>query len=309
MAVKILLVIDDDEVDRKAVGRALAALDIDYELREASLGRQGVEMARNHAFDCILVDYRLPDMSGLDLLVQLREQMDISAPMVMLTGMGNEAIAVEAMKRGAYDYLTKENLSPETLSRVISHAAEMHAQQKNLLESQKRLEWLALYDSLTGLGNRNLFEHELARSIAIARRKSSSFLLLMMDLDKFKTVNDTYGHEAGDAILAAVGARLRSLARASDTYFRTGGDEFSAIIDADSDSTTVAGRIMAAISEPVRFGDHSLSVGISIGFATYHGDAMQAEDLIRFADAAMYNSKKSEQLCELTGNTEGHIVT
>jgi diguanylate cyclase (GGDEF)-like protein len=292
MSVKILLVIDDDEVDRKAVDRALAALDMDYELHEASLGRQGVEMARTNAFDCILVDYRLPDMSGLDLLVQLREQTDISAPMVMLTGMGNEAIAVEAMKRGAHDYMTKENLSPVTLSRVIAHAAEMHAQQKQLSESQKRLERLALYDPLTGLGNRNLFDYELARTIAIVRRKSSSFLLLVMDLNKFKTVNDTHGHEAGDAILAMVGARLRSLARASDTYFRTGGDEFSAIIDADSDTMAIAGRIMAAIGKPVRFGNHDLSVGISIGFAAYHGDAMRAEDLIRSADADMYNSKK-----------------
>ena len=309
MAVKILLVIDDDEVDRKAVARALAGLDRDYDLREASLGHEGVEMARTQAFDCILVDYRLPDMSGLDLLVQLREQVNIAAPMVMLTGMGNEAVAVEAMKRGAYDYLTKENLSPATLSRVLSHAIEMHAQERQLAESRKRLEWLALYDSLTGLGNRNLFEHELARSIAIARRKSSSFLLLVMDLNKFKMVNDTYGHKAGDAILAAVGARLRSLARASDTYFRTGGDEFSAIIDADTDRNSLARRIRAAIGEPVQFGDHSLSVGISIGFATYHGDAMQAEDLIRSADTAMYNSKKNEQSGESTGDAEGFIVT
>jgi len=155
------------------------------------------------------------------------------------------------------------------------------------------LERLALYDELTGLGNSNLFAIELGRAIAVSQRRGVSFSLLMMDLDKFKFANDTFGHQAGDAILAEVGNRLRSIARASDVYFRQGGDEFAAILDAGSDGTAVMRRIASAICEPVPFGAHSLAVDISIGLANYPGDAGNARDLIRAADAAMYLAKNS----------------
>jgi|HubBroStandDraft_1064217.scaffolds.fasta_scaffold00382_23 diguanylate cyclase (GGDEF)-like protein len=295
MALRTLLVIDDDEVDRKAVARALKILGRDYELREACEGRQGVEMALSQAFDCILVDFHLPDMNGLDLLVELRERLEIPVPIVMLTGEGNEFVAVEAMKRGAHDYLPKAQLAPDTLFRAISHAVEKHELQRQLVESQDRLERLALYDTLTGLGNRNLFHLELVRAMAISRRNGTSFLLLAMDLDKFKAINDGFGHEAGDTILAAVGERLRTSARAADAYFRPGGDEFAAILEAGSDGPAAARRIRAAIAAPVPFGAHELHIGVSIGMAEYPGDGMSAADLIRAADAAMYQGKRSAQ--------------
>lgn len=108
-----LLIIDDDNADRKAVVYALKALGSDYKIQEARDGRQGLELALAHSFDCILIDYHLPDMSGFDLLGQLRELLDITAPIVMLTGEGNKSVAVEAMKRGAYDYLPKSQLRPD----------------------------------------------------------------------------------------------------------------------------------------------------------------------------------------------------
>lgn len=290
---RTLLVIDDDEVDRKAVARALRLLDGDYRLREAWQGRQGLDMALAESFDCILVDNHLPDISGLDLLVELRERLTVPVPIVMLTGEGNELIAVEAMKRGAYDYLPKSQLGPNALSRVIAHAMDQHALQQRLAEAQEKLERLALYDSLTGLGNRNLFHRELQRAIAISNRKTTSFVLVMMDLDRFKLANDTFGHEAGDAILAAIGRRLHANARVTDSYFRLGGDEFAAILEADSDGEAGVARIVAAITESVQFGDQMLSVGVSVGLATYHGGGVNAEALIRAADAAMYEAKKS----------------
>jgi diguanylate cyclase (GGDEF)-like protein len=294
MPVTRLLVIDDDALDRKAVARAVRQLGPGYELHEAGESRQGVERAVAEAFDCILVDYNMPGMNGLDILVKLRKELDIATPIVMLTGSGSEAVAVEAMKRGASDYLQKEQLTPESLFRVVSHAIEKRSLQRSLEEAQQKLKQLALYDSLTGLGNRNLFHIELARAVAISRRKKTSFALLMMDLDKFKTANDTFGHAAGDAVLAEVGCRLRAIARAADAYFRLGGDEFTAILDAGSDGKAAARRIMAAIAEPVPFGAHALAIEVSIGVATYPDDADNAPDLIRVADAAMYDAKKSQ---------------
>lgn len=115
-----------------------------------------------------------------------------------------------------------------------------------------------------------------------------------MDLDKFKAANDTFGHEAGDAILATIGSRLRNITRASDACFRLGGDEFMAILDAESDGRAVMQRIEAAISEPVLFGAHALVVDVSIGLAIYPADGVEAVDLLRVADARMYDAKKSK---------------
>lgn len=293
--IKRVLVIDDDSVDRRAVARALVEMGAGYELHEARDGRHGIERVRNEQFDCILVDYNLPDMNGLDLLGELHSHVGFAVPVVMLTGNGSESIAVEAMKRGAQDYLPKSQLGPDALARVIASAIEKCDLQKKLDEAQQKLERLALYDSLTGLGNRNLFHIELARAVAVARRKSMSFVVLMMDLDRFKAVNDTFGHEAGDAILAAVGGRLRSMARAADAYFRLGGDEFTAVLDAGTDGKAVAQRIRAIVAEPITFEGNVFIVEISIGVADYPIDGHDVGDLYRAADGAMYAAKKGKQ--------------
>jgi diguanylate cyclase (GGDEF)-like protein len=288
-----VLLIDDDEIDRKAVVRAFRAVGRKYEIREARDGRGGLALARDEPFDCIILDYELPDMTGLDLLLELRETDGITIPVVILTGTGNESVAVEAMKRGAHDYLQKAQLGAVMLSGAVANAIDKHLLERKLLEAQQKLEHLALYDALTELGNRNLFHHELTRSIAIAKRQKSSFPLLMMDLDRFKIANDTYGHEAGDAILAAVGARLREISRAADMYFRLGGDEFVAILHTESDGRLAALRIIAAVGRPFPIGTDSVDIGISIGVANYPADGENAKDLVRAADTAMYAAKKS----------------
>jgi diguanylate cyclase (GGDEF)-like protein len=287
-----LLVIDDDTLDRKAVAHALKLLGADYELREARDAATGLAMAIAESFDCILIDYNLPDENGLDLLDKLLAQLNTPVPIVMLTGEGNESVAVEAMKRGVYDYLPKAKLGTESLYRVVANAIGKHLLEKNLAEAREKLETMAMFDTLTGLGNRNLFNIELPRAVAIASRKQHSFSLLLMDLDRFKAVNDRFGHAAGDAVLAAVGERLRKVTRAADACFRIGGDEFTAILDPGSDGAVVAQRIRAAVAEPISFGPEILSVGVSIGLVTYPADSTDPEDLLRVVDAAMYQAKR-----------------
>jgi len=293
MSVIALLVIDDDEVDRKTVARALKTLGTTYDMQEARDGRHGVELARSRSFDCILLDYNLPDMNGLDVLIELREKQGVTAPIVMLTSEGDISLAVEAMKRGAHDYLPKAQVGPDTLSRTVANAIQKSSLQRQLAEAQEKLERLALYDTLTGLGNRNLFQRELAHTIAVSQRKKGSFPLLVMDLDKFKAANDTFGHEAGDAILAEIGSRLREISRAADTYFRLGGDEFTAILDTGSDGGVAARRIIEVIAQPVSFGPHMLEVHVSVGVAMYPSDGESIEELVRSADTAMYEAKRN----------------
>jgi len=295
MPVIRILVIDDDTLDRKAVAHALKLLGADYEMCEARDAAAGLALALAQNFDCILVDYNLPDENGLDLLDKLTAQLHTPVPIVMLTGEGNESVAVEAMKRGVYDYLPKAKLGAESLYRVVANAIGKHLLEKSLRDTRDKLETMAMYDTLTGLGNRNRFDIELPRAVAIALRKQHSFGLLLMDLDRFKAVNDRYGHAAGDAVLAAVGGRLRKLTRASDACFRIGGDEFTAILDPGSDGAIVAQRIRAAIAEPISFGPDSLSVGVSIGLANYPADATDPQNLLRAVDAAMYEAKRLAQ--------------
>jgi diguanylate cyclase (GGDEF)-like protein len=290
----VLLLIDDDDVDRKAVLRALSPFELKYEMHEASDGRSGIALARSKTFDCIVVDYNLPDMNGLELLDQLRNEEGIVVPVVILTGSGNEDVAVASMKRGAQDYLRKSLLEPEMLARAVDNAIVTSSLQHKLAVANHELQRLALYDGLTGLGNRNLFFEHLPRAIAISLRERSSFPLLFMDLNAFKVANDSFGHEAGDAVLRGIGARLLAASRAADGYFRIGGDEFTAILHAGSDGAAAAHRIVTAIAEPFRFGENVLSVGVSIGVANYPADGEDAEALVGSADGAMYRAKKAE---------------
>jgi diguanylate cyclase (GGDEF)-like protein len=288
----VLLLIDDDDVDRKAVSRALRSFRSRYDLREARDGSTGLALARSRPFDCILVDYNLPDMTGFELLDELHKA-GIVAPIVILTGSGNEAVAVEAMKRGAHDYLQKSHLEPEILARTVDNAVEKSSLQRKLIEAHQNVERLALYDGLTGLGNRNLFYYHLPVAIAISEREGSTFPLLFMDLDRFKNANDAFGHEAGDAILTGVGYRLREMSRGADAFFRVGGDEFTAILHPSSDGAAAARRIVAAVAQPFQFGTHALKVGISVGVASYPADGADAKALVASADGAMYKAKKA----------------
>jgi len=270
----------------------MKTLGASYLFHEARNGHRGLDLARSTLFDCILLDYNLPDMTGFEVLAELRRHQGPSAPVVIFTGEGNESLAVEAMKLGAHDYLPKAQLRPDTLARAIANAIEKSSLQRKLADAQQNLEHLALYDALTGLGNRNLFHRELARAIAVAKRHETSFPLLVMDLDKFKAANDEFGHEAGDAILTAVGFRLQGISRAADAYFRQGGDEFTAILEAGSDGKVAAQRILEVVAQPVTFGPHVLDVRVSIGVAIYPTDGANAAAIVHAADRAMYEAKK-----------------
>jgi diguanylate cyclase (GGDEF)-like protein len=162
--------------------------------------------------------------------------------------------------------------------------------------AEQRMQHMAHHDSLTGLPNRLLFNDRMAQAIVQANRESSQFALLYVDLDKFKPVNDTFGHDAGDQLLTKVADRIRELVRESDTVARLGGDEFAVIlrdISSRDDVAAVSRKIIAAISLPFYLGtvSQTVEIGTSIGIAVYPGDAQDHDTLIKLADAAMYRAK------------------
>lgn len=172
---------------------------------------------------------------------------------------------------------------------------ELELRSAELRRSEKRLEQLAYRDGLTGLANRRLFNDELQRLIAQARR-GSVFALMLLDLDRFKPINDAHGHDAGDAVLTAVGARLVQAVREVDLVARLGGDEFAVLLrDPGSREAVdmVCGRVIEALGESVSYGGMTMQVGTSIGVALCPAEAQDADTLYKSADLALYAAKQA----------------
>jgi diguanylate cyclase (GGDEF)-like protein/PAS domain S-box-containing protein len=162
-------------------------------------------------------------------------------------------------------------------------------------EAEQRIEFLAHYDSLTKLPNRALFADRLRHALVMAHRQKIKVGLMFLDLDKFKAVNDTLGHLAGDQLLKSVAERLTSCVRASDTVCRQGGDEFLILlaeIRSSEDVCLIAEKIMMTMAAPHRLGEIDKVISFSIGAAIYPDDATDDEMLMRYADQAMYQAKE-----------------
>jgi len=161
-------------------------------------------------------------------------------------------------------------------------------------QSQKKMEQLAYYDVLTGLANRSYFRDQLRKAIAMSHRGYYSFALLYFDLDEFKRINDTLGHDAGDELLKEVAKRLISRLREEDTIARLGGDEFAVILSGIKDrgqASTIAANLQQAFAAPVKLGNHEVSISASIGITVAPEDASEEELLLKHADLAMYEAK------------------
>ena len=169
-----------------------------------------------------------------------------------------------------------------------------------LRESEERFRQLAHHDTLTSLPNRALFYDRLRHTLALAKRNSWTVGVMLVDLDRFKTVNDTLGHAVGDKLLRQVAERLSKSVRTSDTVARLGGDEFAVVLNnlsAPEDAAVVGQKIIAAFQAPFQVEGHSLLSTLSIGAALYPNDSTDQETLLKNADAAMYRSKEAGRNC------------
>src|SRR5439155_15224250 len=168
-----------------------------------------------------------------------------------------------------------------------------------LRESEERFRQLAHHDALTSLPNRALFYDRMQHTLALAKRNHWTVGVMLVDLDRFKTVNDTLGHAVGDKLLRQAAERLAKSVRASDTVARLGGDEFAVVLNlaAAEDVAVVAHKILVAFQAPFQVEGHSLLATLSIGVALYPNDSIDQETLLKNADAAMYRSKEAGRNC------------
>lgn len=289
------LVADDDDVDQERLRRLLAAIYPGCGVTEAHSGHSALALTGAENFDCVFIDFRLGDCIGTELVSKIRNHPGFSTPIVMVTGRGDERVAVDAMRVGVYDYLSKHNLTEPLLQATIESCLHKAHLQKSLNHANERLR-LSMFDTLTGLANRDLFLDRLSQKISHAQRENEKFVILLADLNSFKEINDNFGHAMGDAVLAEIARRLQSAVRTSDTVARFGGDEFGLIlsgISVPSLAIIIAEKIVGCVNELIILGDTVVSPGISLGLAVYPDDGAEAEVLLAHADAAMSRAKGS----------------
>jgi diguanylate cyclase (GGDEF)-like protein len=238
---------------------------------------------------CVLLDLSLPDADGLEGVVTIRKQAP-EVPLVVLTGRDDEQVAVKAVREGAQDYLTKGRADSHLITRSIRHAIERK-------RMEVELAYRALHDPLTGLPNRALLMDRMTLAIDALHRGPESLALLFVDLDHFKPINDTFGHEAGDRVLVEVAARLRNACRRGDTVARLGGDEFTVLCEQVDERTalSVVERIHGELAAPFEVSGEQVPLSASVGIALSEGPDIDAEAALRRADEAMYRAKKQRK--------------
>ena len=283
-----LLLIEDNPEDLLLTKRMLGKAEhASFNISHADSLSAGIQRAIEGSLDVILSDLNLPDSPRVETFFRLKLQVP-EIPIVVLSGFADEEMSLKAVRAGAQDYLIKGKIDGNILERSLLYAIERK-------KAEVTIKKLAYHDSLTGLPSRTLFNDRFTMAMADSKRNDKNTALIMLDLDHFKDVNDTFGHDAGDDLLKEVSGRLTSILRQTDTVCRMGGDEFALLIsDASAREMIeeVAQRIIATIVKPFSLHGVNESISASLGIAIYPDDGENIETLFKHADMAMYEVKK-----------------
>jgi diguanylate cyclase (GGDEF)-like protein len=283
-------VIDDNRADSRFLERLLTGLSgwkIDASVYDSP--DNALPHLKESPPDVLFVDYLLGhEMTGIDVMERFQAE-GINSAFILMTGHGSEKVAADALRTGAKDYLIKDTLTAENLDRSLRYVSERK-------KSDETIQGLALSDALTGLANRNAFNRRMDDALKVANREGTSVALMLMDLDKFKPINDTFGHLIGDEFLKLVAGVLNDTTREIDTVARFGGDEFAIILTSLKDTEPVAHvaeRIVHSLSQPVTIDGCLIQAGASAGISLYPKDTTDVEELFDYADKALYAVKEA----------------
>ena len=293
-----VLLVEDNPADARWVREMLADdTTSEFDLQHASTVRAAVDhlAAHGNSIDAVLLDLSLPDETGLNTLQRVLTAAH-TAVVIVMTGQGDEQIGLAAMQAGAQDYLVKGQVDGRTLPRALRFA----------LERQTVLQRLSHRDDLTGLHNRRGFMIQAEQVARAARRQRTPFLLLFMDLDQLKVINDTFGHAEGNRALIEAADVLRRCFRQSDLLARFGGDEFAALAlcSGDADDTLMRARLEGALDAVNVKPDRDYPLAFSVGILTCSpADETDLDILLEWADQMMYREKrlKAERMAFMDG--------
>ena len=326
-----LLIVDDLADNRSLLTRRF--LRRGYQIVEAESGAEALAAIESEDFDCVLLDWMMPEMSGDQVLLRIRERHDASVlPVIMVTARDQSGDVVQALNAGANDYVTKPVDFGVALARVENQVSQRRCEievrklnttlqvanrdlevrvaertqklqqadadiQREValrLAGEDRIWFLAHYDSLTGLPNRHTFDEKLHEMRKRAIDHGHQLSVLFIDLDGFKNINDTLGHEAGDELLREVANCLTSCLPNGELCSRFGGDEFAIIHispDVRRSAQALAETIISAVSEGHTAAGHQVHVGASVGIAMWGGGDNKVSSLLKQADLALYRAK------------------
>jgi two-component system, cell cycle response regulator len=284
---EVIVVEDDPSVARLV---ALSLKKEGYSVRCAGSLSAAHELIETKDWDILLLDRRLPDGDGVSFCHDVRQK-NPHGYIILLTGDATPESKLAGFDCGADDYVTKPFQMDELLARVRAGRRIVELQ-KALLASNQRLEELSRTDGLTGVANRRAFDAELCTRFEHAKRYARPLTLLMIDIDHFKKVNDTLGHQAGDEVLERIARVLQRATRQSDFVARFGGEEFVVLLPETPllEGLQVAEKIRAAVASE----DLPARVTVSVGVATMPQPELDSpEALVAAADAALYRAKRS----------------
>ena len=290
-----ILIVDDREQNLVALEKVLKRSDLN--IIKARSGNDTLAMVLEHDFALVLLDVQMPDMDGYETAKLLRENRETShIPIIFVTAINKEKRHIfKGYKSGAVDYLFKP-IDEEILNSKVSVFLELN-RQKKLIEDQATLMLeQAQFDALTKLPNRTLFTDRLNHALGESKRNNHKLAILFLDLDRFKNVNDTLGHDVGDLLLKEAAERLENCMRSSDTVARMDSNEFTIILTCDPTSRScsiVAKKIINAIYQPFYLNGMECSVSASIGISMSPSDGNNVETLMKNADVAMYQAKSA----------------
>jgi diguanylate cyclase (GGDEF)-like protein len=280
-----------------------------YDILEADGGERGLQMAAAQNPDLILLDLRMPDIDGISVALTLKSNaLTRNIPVILLTAVRDVDAKVQAFEAGADDFVTKPFEWDEVDARIASMLrrrkvlVSLESTVENLSKTNKELEELLVLDEKTGLHNFREFQRRLKAEWQRAERYRIPLSLILFDLDRFKRLNDSLGHQAGDRALQEFATLVTGGARANDVAARYGGEEFAIILPhTDGEmALRVAERIRMAVKEFLFLEDRSPTrITVSGGVATYHSssDIESVDDLVRAADVALYQAKDRGRDC------------
>jgi diguanylate cyclase (GGDEF)-like protein len=302
---QLILVVDDDISTRILMRASLEKAG--FIVAEAGDGLTAIDKFEKLQPDAILLDVMMPKLDGFETCRKIRESTNgVNTPILMVTGLDDIDSIHRSYDSGATDFVTKPINWPVLNYRVkyMLRASEAFF---DVINKQEQIQELAFFDHLTGLANRTMFMDSLETALAESISEATDLAILFMDLDRFKTINDSLGHHIGDILLKNVAERINTCIRESDTLSRLhqtqsksfisrlGGDEFTIMLprlNNPSDASKVAQRINIALAESFTIEGHEVFISVSIGIAIFPLDGTNPEALMKHADLAMYHAKE-----------------
>ncbi len=289
-----ILVVEDDLDFQKIISYRLLKKSKEFKIDFANSASEGWSFLEKNKYDCMLLDYWLPDGNATELLLKFKSSNLVLPPIVVMTAQENQELGLKLVKLGIQDYLSKGEVTSSSLMRSISYSIERHKLRQELEKSKEHEHYMAYFDSLTSLPNRQSFFTRLKKMLHQARRSRQKLAVLFLDLDGFKKVNDGMGHAVGDRLLQMFANRLEKSVRSFDLVARVGGDEFTIVLSGVSESNEVAllvQGIQEKLEEEYVVNHFTYHLTCSIGISMYPMDGTHVNVLVKNADIAMYRAK------------------